>query len=118
MRALFLCLSLIAAPAMAADGSDCSPVAKMKQEHKDFTWNSVTSARQEGFLAGTFAMNPETHPGLPVGDKAFVVTKQGSDGALIIWTDATETLSCDAMPIPKELLDLLNKVQAGGGDDL
>lgn len=110
MRALAFAMTLLATPALA-DG--CNTVAELKKGGGH--WELVTP-KQQAFLTGIFVMHPLTPADLPVGDKVFIVTKDG--GAIVTWTDSSETLSCSSMPVTKQLLDLLPKLGKGGGDDL
>jgi hypothetical protein len=118
MRAVrLLFLILLASSAAHAADSSCVTVAKLRAAGKA-TWRA-TSATQEAFLDGIFAMNPMTHAGLPNGDKAFIVTRDGAEISVIIWTDALEKFSCDVMPgMPKRLVEMVDKIKAGAGDDL
>ena len=100
-----------------AASAECTPVAKLKAANESVQWRPLT-AREMVFLQGVFAMNPITHPGLPVGDKAFLVSKAGEENSIVVWTDGSATLSCDSMIAPKALVDMLSKLKGGGGDDL
>lgn len=108
-------LAFLISPALAGG---CTPVAELKKTSGALTWKATTN-NQQAFLAGVFAMNPITHPGLPLGDKAFVLkSNDEKKGYLIIWTDLDQKVSCDMMAIPQKLMDLMDKIRSGGGDDL
>lgn len=75
-------------------------------------WIEVTP-EQFQFLRGIYVMNPQAPPGLPYGSKAMLSEPPGGtdSGALVFFVDGDK--ACAPMPIPKELLDLLDKVGSG-----
>jgi len=73
--------------------------------------SKTVTETQRAFLAGIFAMNPLTPPGLPYGDKAVLVTGEKATGGLVFFLD--DRKACDFMPVPKELIDLLMAIGRG-----
>lgn len=92
----------------------CTPLEGVKATSEKYhgQWVEVTANEWE-FLRGIFAMNPETPPGLPFGDKAFLSIPPGGndDGAIVFFIDGDQ--ACTPMKAPKKLLDLLATVAAG-----
>lgn len=67
-------------------------------------WTILTND-QRLFLAGIYAMNPQTPPGLPFGDGAALIQTEGQDGGTVIFLDGDK--ACTPMPVPKELIEML-----------
>lgn len=65
---------------------------------------------QRIFLEGIYSMAPTTPTGLPLGDRAFMGQREGSDMSVIFWIDGG--LACDAMTVPKEIVDMLSDIAA------
>lgn len=76
----------------------------------DGKWTELTSAQWQ-FLRGIYAMDPETPPGLPYGDKAVLAKVDGRDGGLIFFIDGGK--ACTPMRAPKKLLDMIEQVATG-----
>ena len=72
----------------------------------------TVTPEQWQFLRGIYAMNPATPPGLPFGDSAVIARIPGDQGAIILFIDGDS--ACTPMPIPGELIEMLNRV--GGGE--
>src|SRR5260370_15164941 len=70
-------------------------------------WTELTPAQWE-FLRGVYAVNPNTPPGLPYGDKAVLAQVEGNPGGLVFFIDGDK--ACTPMPIPPELLTLMGEV--------
>jgi hypothetical protein len=64
------------------------------------------------FLRGVYVMNPNTPSGLPLGDRAYLMTKEGQPGGLISFGDATN-VCIPMMPVPQELIDLSLEIATG-----
>lgn len=109
---LGIVLSLSLSSAFAANDVSCIPLSKVKNmiEEKDGRLVTLTPEQWE-FIRGIYAMNPETPPGLPVGDKAMLAQKDGDEGGIVIFVDKDK--ACSPMPIPKQLIDLLKDVATG-----
>jgi hypothetical protein len=60
------------------------------------------------FLRGIYAVNPNTPPGLPHGDRAVVAQVEGNAGGLVFFIDGEK--ACTPMPIRPELLALIGEV--------
>jgi hypothetical protein len=94
---------------LAAEAGKCVDVSIPKQAieaHKG-KWIELT-ADQWQFLRGIYAMNPETPPGLPYGDKAALAQVDGDNGGLIFFIDGDR--ACTPMPVPKQLLVMMDDV--------
>lgn len=76
----------------------------------DGKWTELTPAQWQ-FLRGIYAMDPETPPGLPYGDKAALAKVEGNDGGLIFFIDGDK--ACTPIPVPKKLLDMMDEVATG-----
>lgn len=107
--AVFLGLLAIASPATAQQQCGQLSDARMSTADHAGTWAEATAA-QYHFLQGIFAMNPMTPPGLPYGDHAALATVPDREGALVLFVDGER--AC-AMPVPKELLEMLRDVESG-----
>ena len=117
--AFAIALCLVAAPALAAPPKpNCISLEKLERSAgPDLTTLPVTRV-QYHFLRGVYAMNPQTPPGLPPGDSALLVRKDGAKSAIVLWIMGP--LVCGTMPAPPQLLELLDQVKSGDatGDDL
>jgi len=71
----------------------------------------TATPEQWQFLRGIYAMNPATPPGLPFGDSAVIAKVPGDRGAIILFIDGTQ--ACTPMPVPQELIDMLDRVGVG-----
>ena len=65
-------------------------------------------ADQWQFLRGVYAMNPETPPGLPYGDRAALARFDDSGGGIVFFLDGDR--ACTPMAAPPELLALMKDV--------
>lgn len=93
--------------------AQCVPVEHMRDSAEAETggrWIELTDL-QRAFLAGVYALNPNTPPGLPVGDKAALATLGDHSGGVIFFLDGDR--ACSPMPAPEELLDMLRHIGAG-----
>jgi hypothetical protein len=110
-RSLALAGALAVLPQMvlAAATGQCVDVAVPKKaiEARNGKWIELT-ADQWQFLRGIYAMNPETPPGLPYGDKAALARIDGDSGGLVFFIDGD--LACTPMPIPDTLLSMIDDV--------
>jgi hypothetical protein len=110
---LALAGALIALPhvALAADdaNSRCVDASVPKQliEARNGKWIELTPNQWE-FLRGIYAMNPQTPPGLPYGDKAVLARVDGDAGGVVFFIDGDR--ACTPMPVPDELLTMMNDV--------
>ena len=97
--------------AHAADAPRCidAAVPKKAVEAQKGKW-VVLSMEQWQFLRGIYAMNPQTPPGLPFGDKAALATVDGNAGGLVFFIDGER--ACTPMPVPKELIAMMDEVAA------
>jgi hypothetical protein len=69
------------------------------------------SSEQWQFLRGIYAMNPDTPPGLPYGDKAVLAGVDGSSAGLVFFIDGDK--ACTPMRAPPQLLELMQEVATG-----
>jgi hypothetical protein len=69
------------------------------------------SGDQWQFLRGIYVMNPLTPPGLPYGDKAVLAKVPGDKGGVVFFID--DKRACTPMPVPDELLKLMDDVVTG-----
>lgn len=79
-------------------------------EARDGKWIALADA-QYRFIEGVYALNPQTPPGLPYGDRAILAQTKSSDGGMIFFVDGER--ACTPMPIPKELIEMLSDIGAG-----
>jgi hypothetical protein len=70
-------------------------------------WIQLTPEQWQ-FMRGIYAVNPNTPPGLPYGDKAVLAQVEGNAGGLVFFIDGDK--ACTPMPIPQELLTLMGEV--------
>lgn len=97
----------------SATPQHCGPLSIPKaviERSAGGSWKRLP-ADQWQFLRGIFVMNPLTPPGLPLGDGAAIARIDGDDGALIFFLDGDQ--ACGAMPVPKELLEMLRDISTG-----
>ena len=111
-RVLALAVGLTVLPQMAhaADGAarcvDAS-VPKRAVEARHGKWIELTSDQWQ-FLRGIYAMNSQTPPGLPFGDKAALVETDGRSAGLVFFIDGDK--ACTPMAVPSELLAMIDDV--------
>lgn len=124
--ALTVCLSLIAAPALAdAYAPHCEPIAKIKEGAKEAKFTTMT-AGQTHFLEGLYVASPITPPGgLPPGNGALlmevkgkftgVIWTRGKEGCItpIVANQDTHEAVYMPMPLTPELVALLKRIQSG-----
>ena len=79
-------------------------------------WSAMSRA-QTLFLEGVWAMSPETPPGLPDGDQAWIGVK-GEDSAVVFTKGKNLEVCGPPMTAPKKLRDLIDEIAKGPGDDL
>jgi hypothetical protein len=108
--ALTVMPQLVAGPAaLAAEAAKCVDVAVPKKavEAHNGKWIELTASQWQ-FLRGIYAMNPETPPGLPFGDKAALARIDGDAGGLIFFIDGDR--ACTPMSAPATLINLMDEV--------
>ena len=109
--ALALAAALATLPQLvfARDSGNCVDVAVPKKavEARNGKWIQLTPEQWE-FLRGIYAMNPETPPGLPYGDKAALARVDGNSGGLIFFIDGDK--ACTPMPVPEKLISMIDDV--------
>jgi hypothetical protein len=109
--ALFGVLLVLPQTAFAASdaGSRCiaASVPKAAITARNGKWIQLTPEQWQ-FLRGIYAVNPNTPPGLPYGDKAVLAQVEGNTGGLVFFIDGDK--ACTPMPIPQELLALMSEV--------
>jgi hypothetical protein len=95
--------------AAGASAPLCSSIAGPKAvvaEHHG-RWVELDS-NQWQFLRGIYAMNPETPPGLPYGDRAAVARFDDIGSGIVFFIDGDK--ACTPMTAPPELLSLMKDV--------
>lgn len=118
MRYVISAIILAALPSVAQAQEDsmkdlCHPLSDLADKvNKEHSVMKSLGHDQWEFLRGVFVMNPTTPPGLPYGDSAVLVKKNGSakDGVVFFVDDEK---ACTPMPVPEQMVDLLKKVGAG-----
>lgn len=90
----------------------CSNLAMIQDKLRDqkVTWGALDK-NQFIFLEGVFAILPDTPKGLPLGDSAITMKREGEDGELIFFVDGLNL--CDPLPILPALITLLDQVGDG-----
>ena len=114
------CLALLAAltiPSQVANSAEnvanrCIDASVPREEilAHNGKWIELTPDQWQ-FLRGIYAMNPETPPGLPYGDKAVLAEIQDNAGGLVFFIDGDK--ACTPMRAPPELLVLMQEVGTG-----
>ena len=113
---LGLLASLMTTPysAFAADtaSEQCVDVSIPRKavEARNGRWIELTPEQWQ-FLRGIYAMNPETPPGLPYGDKAVLAQVEGHSNGLVFFIDGNK--ACTPMNAPPQLLALMQEVGTG-----
>jgi len=97
-----------AGDAPAARCTDVS-VPKSAIAAQNGKWIELTSEQWQ-FLRGVFAVNPNTPPGLPYGDKAVLAQLDGDPGGLVFFIDGDR--ACTPMAIPGVLVSMIRDVAA------
>jgi hypothetical protein len=111
-RLAFVCgLTVLPQLAFAGDNltSRCVDVSVPKNliSERNGRWIELT-VDQWQFLRGIYAMNPQTPPGLPYGDRAVLAQLSGDTGGMIFFIDGDK--ACTPMPVPGELLAMMRDV--------
>jgi hypothetical protein len=73
-------------------------------------WIELTPEQWQ-FLRGIYAMNPETPPGLPYGDRAALAEVDSSSSGVVFFIDGEK--ACTPMRAPPRLLALMQEVATG-----
>ncbi len=109
LLALTVAAAVLPQLAFAGESGQCVDIALPKKaiEARNGKWIQLTTEQWE-FLRGIYAMNPETPPGLPYGDKAALARVDGNDGGLIFFIDGDK--ACTPMPVPGKLLAMMDDV--------
>jgi hypothetical protein len=98
------------APAAAHRCADVADMRAKVDEGAGGRWIELTEL-QRAFLAGIYALDPATPPGLPLGDKAALARISGGSGWAVWFIDGAR--ACDPIPAPEELVDMIRRVGAG-----
>src|SRR5579863_6757073 len=111
-RLAFVCgLTVLPQLAFAGDNltSRCVDVSVPKNliSERNGRWIELT-VDQWQFLRGIYAMNPQTPPGLPYGDRAVLAQLSGDTGGMIFFIDGDK--ACTPMPVPSELVSMMQDV--------
>src|SRR5229473_5852292 len=110
---LAVCAALIVLPQTAFAAGDAASRCidasgpKAAITARNGKWIQLTPEQWQ-FLRGIYAVNPNTPPGLPYGDKAVLAQVDGNAGGLVFFIDGDK--ACTPMPIPPELLTLMGEV--------
>ena len=111
MRKLALSAALLAAtPAFAeAPKNRCIPTKDAQKFAADAhnKWIELGPAQWE-FMRGIYAGNPNTPPGLPVGNKAVLVRSADSEHGLVFFIDGSR--ACWPLSLPKAGLKMLDDI--------
>ena len=107
--ALATAVAILPQLAFAAETGQCIDISvpKAASETHHGKWIELTPEQWE-FLRGIYAMNPETPPGLPYGDKAALAKVDGNSGGLVFFIDGDK--ACTPMPVPQKLLSMIDDV--------
>src|SRR5580704_3963373 len=102
--ALLGALATLPQAAFATDGftTRCVDVSMPRDAiiARNGRWIELTSEQWQ-FLRGIYAMNPETPPGLPYGDKAVLAEVDGRPSGLVFFIDGDK--ACTPMNAPPQL---------------
>ena len=108
--------ALIVAPQMTFAGDSSAgycvdaSVPRKAIEARNGRWVQLTPDQWQ-FLRGIYAMNPETPPGLPYGDKAVLAEVDSGASGLVFFIDGDK--ACTPMRAPPQLLALMQEVATG-----
>jgi hypothetical protein len=76
-------------------------------EARSGRWIELTP-NQWQFLRGIYAMNPQTPPGLPYGDRAVLAQLAGDEGGMVFFIDGDK--ACTPMQVPRELVAMMRDI--------
>lgn len=109
LAAALTALTMTAPMAIAGEAGHCVDVSQPRQaiEARHGKWIELTS-EQRLFLEGIYAMNPETPPGLPYGDKAVLAQVDGDKGGLVFFIDGDR--ACTPMAAPAALVSMMDDI--------
>ena len=90
----------------------CRDLAEVKAgaEGIGASWIRLTNDQWQ-FVRGISALDPETPPGLPIGDGAVLSQPKGQESGLIVFTDKDQ--ACQPMRVPGALVKMIMDVGAG-----
>jgi hypothetical protein len=104
--------------AHAAEGqsthAQCKALAKLRAEIDAKTHVVLLTAGQFHFVEGVYVGSPSTPDGLPPGDGALLVSRDGDRDGIIVWTRAG--LACAPIPINERLIKLITSIKTGALD--
>jgi len=107
-------LTIAPQPALSADDMArwCVDVSVPRDEivAHNGKWIELTPDQWQ-FLRGVYAMNPQTPPGLPYGDKAVLARINDNTAGMVFFIDGDK--ACTPMLAPPELLTLMQEVASG-----
>lgn len=110
---LFASLIVLVSPAIgAAPTQPCVDISGPKTliDSKNGQWIDLTKD-QWLFMAGVYAMNPDTPPGLPPGDKMVLAKVPGHPGGIVFFIDGDK--ACFPLVVPEDFLPLLLDIATG-----
>lgn len=93
----------------------CKALAKLEASLDAKTHAAPLTEGQFHFIEGVYVGSPMTPDGLPPGAGALIITHDGDAGGLIVWTRGA--LACAPSPVNDKLLNLMQAVKTGQGED-
>ena len=105
------------APPPVVHAPVCISVDDFKKKMSDGkTHFSVMTAGQFHFAAGIYVGSPNTPPGMPPGDGAFLVRHDGNMGAMVAWTRAGKI--CSPAMLDPDIVKLIVAMKTGKDEDV
>jgi hypothetical protein len=103
---------------LAADNSPkvpCKALAKLRADFDARTHFVPLTPGQFHFAEGLYVGSPTTPDGLPPGDGALLVSRDGEKNGVIVWTRGS--LACAPIPVDERLIKLIAGIKTGALDD-
>jgi hypothetical protein len=95
----------------AAPHVPCQPLAKLKASLDAGARFASMTPGQFHFLEGVWVGSPTTPDGLPPGDGALLITRDGDKDGIVVWTRGS--LACGPIPINERLIKMIGSIKTG-----
>jgi hypothetical protein len=106
-------------PAVAAHAKPPTPACKTIAAVKALLANGAhftpVTPGQFHFLQGLYVALPDTPPGLPPGNGALLVQRDGEPASLLLWTRGN--LACAPLGLPATVVKMLRNIKSGALDE-
>ena len=97
-----------------APSPPCKPIAKLRTNLDPKTRLTALTPGQFHFAEGLYVGSPATPEGLPPGNGAMLLTHDGAEDGVLLWTRGT--LVCSPIVVTEKLIKLIASIKTGALD--